>query len=122
VKLAWAFALLPLALAALAPHDAAAATPRLENIVVSDSKGGAPVSTFKRDTPKVFVDVKLADVPSGAKVRSDWIAVDTAGAAPANYKVGTKDLKAGALVNAMTFSYSKPTAGWPAGDYRVDLF
>jgi uncharacterized RDD family membrane protein YckC len=122
VKVAWYFALLPLALAALAPGEAAAGAGRFEKIVVSDSKGGAAMSTFKSTTAKVFVDVKLVDVPSGTKIRSDWIAIDTGGAAPPNYKVGTNEMKAGGLMNDVTFSYSKPTAGWPAGDYRVDLF
>jgi len=122
VKVAWAFALLPLALVALSPGEAAAGAGRLENIVVSDSKGGAPVSTFKPTTPKIFVELKLVDVPSGTKVRGDWIAVDTGGAAPPNYKVATKEMKAGGIINDLTFSYSKPNAGWPAGDYRVDLF
>jgi uncharacterized RDD family membrane protein YckC len=123
VKLAWAFALLPLALAAIAPGDAAAAgAPRYENVVVSDSKGGAPVSTFKPATAKIFVDAQLEDVRSGSKARSDWIAVDTGGAAPANYKIATTEMKVGGLINHVTFSFSKPNAGWPAGDYRVDLF
>jgi len=50
------------------------------------------------------------------------IAEDTHGAAPANYKIDSVDLTAGALVNVANFSLSKPTAGWPVGSYRVDLF
>lgn len=122
VKVAWAFALLPLALAALAPGEAHAAAPRYENIVVSDSKGGAPVSTFKPNTAKIFVDAKVPDAPSGTKLRADWIAVDTGGAAPPNYKIDSSELKVDSFTNAVTFSFSKPNAGWPVGDYRVDLF
>jgi hypothetical protein len=32
------------------------------------------------------------------------------------------EMTVGRLMNVVTFSLSKPTAGWPAGDYRVELF
>jgi hypothetical protein len=104
------------------PADTDAASPRYADLVLSDAKGGPPKSTFKPQTEKIFLHANLVDVPSGAKVRSDWIAVNTNGAAPANYKIDSVELKIGKLVNSVDFNFSKPTKGWPVGDYRIDLF
>ncbi len=108
--------------AAFYPADTQAAGPRYSDIVLSDAKGGAPKSTFKPQTAKIFLHANLVDVPTGAKVKSEWIAVNTNGAAPPNYKIDSVELTVGALINNVDFNFSKPTAGWPAGAYRVDLF
>ena len=101
--------------------DSVAASPRYSDMVLSDDNGGAAKSTFTPQTAKVFLHAKLVDVPSGARVKSDWIAVKTKGAPP-NYKIDSIELKVGPLVNSIDFNFSKPTKGWPEGDYRIDLF
>ncbi len=42
--------------------------------------------------------------------------------APPDYKIDSSELVAHAGANDVVFSFSKPDAGWPEGDYRVDLF
>ena len=101
--------------------DALAGPPRLEKIVISDAKDGPQKTVFKPTTPKVYVRAALVDVPAGTKLRGEWIAVKT-GVAPPNYKVDTAENKIGKGAETYTFSMSKPNAGWPEGDYRVDLF
>ena len=59
---------------------------------------------------------------TGSKLSSSWIAEDTHGAAPDNYKIDSVDLLVKGGINVATFSLSKPTKGWPKGKYRVDLF
>lgn len=98
------------------------AAPRFADVTVSDSADGDVVTTFGLATPKIFVHAEMVDVPHGSKVSSDWIAEDTGGAAPPNYKIDSVALDAGMLTNVVTFSLSKPNKGWPAGKYRVDLF
>jgi hypothetical protein len=61
------------------------------------------------------------DVPSGSRVKSEWIAVKAKGAPP-NYKIDSVEMKVGPLMNQVDFHFSKPTAGWPEGDYRIALF
>ena len=95
--------------------------PRYESIVLSDAKGGEQKNVFNPQTAKVFLHAKLVDVPSGSKVKSDWIAEKTRVASP-NYKMDSVELKIGPLINNVDFNMSKPTKGWPPGDYRVDLF
>ena len=101
--------------------ESAAASPRYSDLVLSDSKGGAAKSTFAPQTAKIFLNAKLVDVPSGATVKSNWIAEKTQ-VAPPNYKIDSVELKVGPLINIVDFNFSKPTNGWPEGDYRIDLF
>lgn len=105
---------------ALAAEEASAA-PSLAKIVVSDSQEGPAKTILKPETAKVYVRAELVDIPAGAKIRGDWIAVKT-GVAPPNYKVDSAENVVGKGMNKYTFSMSKPTAGWPEGDYRVDFF
>lgn len=111
-----------MALLALLLATGASAAPHFADVTVSDSADGDAVATFAPGTPKIFVHAGLADVAHGSKVSSDWIAEDTGGVAPPNYKIDSVTLDTGMLTNVVTFSLSKPNNGWPAGKYRVDLF
>lgn len=113
--------MLVVALGLVLPALALAGPPRYDGLVLSDAKDGAPKSVFPATTPKIFLKAKLVDMPTGTKLTSDWIAVKTK-VAPANYKLDSVVLTVGALTNRADFSFTKPTAGWPLGDYRVDLF
>jgi hypothetical protein len=98
-----------------------AGTPRLESLTVSDSESGSAAASFAPDTPKLFLHASLVDVPAGSHLASVWIASDTAGVAPPNYKVDTVEMTTGAN-DVATFAVSRPADGWPAGSYIVDLF
>jgi hypothetical protein len=97
------------------------AAPHFSDIVVSDSKDGDATDTFAPSTAKIFVHAEMADIDKGAKMTGTWIAVDTHGAAPPNYKIDSSDLVADGVVNTVTYSLSKPNKGWPIGKYRVEL-
>jgi hypothetical protein len=110
-----------LALLALFFAAAVQAAPHFADIVISDSEDGDATETFAPATPKIFLRAGLVDVARGSKITSDWIAEDTAGVAPANYKIDSITFDTGMLTNVVTGSLSKPNAGWPVGKYRVDL-
>jgi uncharacterized RDD family membrane protein YckC len=110
-----------LAFAGFHHSESAAATPRYSDIVLSDAKGGPAKNTFQPQTAKLFMHAKLIDVPTGSKVKSDWIAEKTK-VAPPNYKMDSTEMAITGFVNQVDFNFSKPTKGWPEGDYRVDLF
>lgn len=99
-----------------------AGSPHYADLKLSDSADGDATESFDPTTAKIYLNASLVDVPSGAKLSSTWIAEDTKGVAPPNYKIDSVDYTAGALTNVATFSLSKPNAGWPVGTYRVDLF
>ncbi len=98
-----------------------AGEPRHEKPVLSDSKGGTGKNKFSKDTPQLFLEAKVVDVPNGAKFASAWIAEKTQ-VAPPNYRIDGKEMKKGPLDNNVWFSLSRPNNGWPVGDYRVDMF
>ena len=103
------------------PTQVQAAAPRYSDMVLSEAKDGPAKDTFKPDTAKIFLRTKLVDVPNGTKLKSDWIAVKTK-VAPPNYKIDSVELTVGVVGDRANFNFSKPTSGWPEGDYRVDLF
>ena len=113
--------LLAAGVAPLVAAEGVAAAPRYTEMVLSDSQDGAAKSTFSPQTAKIFLRTKIVDAPPGSRLRSDWIAEKTK-AAPPNYKIDSVVLKVVPLMNRAGFSFSKPTAGWPEGDYRVDLY
>jgi hypothetical protein len=99
-----------------------AGSPHYADLKLSDSEDGDAKSSFAPDTAKIFLHAGLVDIAAGAKLSSAWIAEDTGGVAPANYKIDSMETTAGSIANVETFSLSKPNAGWPVGTYRVDLF
>ena len=99
-----------------------AGNPHFADLKFSDTDDGDVTDTFTPTTPKIFLHAGLVDMPSGTKLTSTWIAEDTHGAAPPNYKIDSVDFAVGGIVNVANFSLSKPNAGWPIGTYRVELF
>ena len=97
------------------------AAPHFEEIYATDSDSGDAIESFGPAVPKIYVHASMVDIPNGAKMTGTWIAVDTNGAAPPNYKIDSADLTAGVITNTVNFSMTKPNAGWPLGKYRVDL-
>lgn len=99
---------------------AAGASPHFEQAVVSDRKGGEPMSTFAPDTAKIFLGGKLVEMKAGSTVKTTWIAEKT-DVAPPNYVINAYEGKAGAGTSSASFSMSRPTKGWPTGLYRVEV-
>jgi hypothetical protein len=114
-------AFIALAIAGASYAPATEAAPHYKDIVMSDAKGGKETHQFKPTTPKIFINAKLEDGKAVKTVKSEWIAVKTQ-VAPANYKIDAVELKAFPGMTSVDFNMSKPTSGWPEGDYRVDLF
>jgi hypothetical protein len=94
---------------------------RFHSAHTTDSKETrAERTVFAPDSPKVYVDYTLADVNAGQKVKIVWTAEKAEGVQE-NSKMNEAETIASSMVSGL-FSYSKPTKGWPAGTYRVDLF
>ncbi|NTJ67753.1 hypothetical protein G6M50_20255 [Agrobacterium rhizogenes] len=92
-----------------------------KDIVVSTKEGSdAAQNSFAPDTPKIFVSAHLTkDVPLWSDVNIAWIAVDTGGAAPPNYKIDSVDLHIGYMINSVKSAMTKPNNGWPVGSYEI---
>jgi hypothetical protein len=121
MKSGWAHALL--AVAGLLLATVLHAAPHFGDMTFSAShdNDGTDTKVFAIDTPKIFLHADLEDAVDDTKVSSTWIAEKT-DKAPPNYKIDSVELTASENMDVVTFSLSKPNAGWPVGDYRVDLF
>jgi hypothetical protein len=92
------------------------------DIVLSTEKDATETqATFAPDTAEIFLRAQMDDVTAGSKVTIVWVAVDTKGAAPANYTIDKVDLDVTDGMNVLDGNITKPTAGWPVGTYRVDI-
>lgn len=90
-------------------------------ILTDDESSKAPKASFTPTTPKIFVFYNLEKVPNGDKLRSVWICEKSEGI-PANTKIDEATVEVGLIDNTGNFSLSKPTKGWPVGDYKVELY
>lgn len=92
-----------------------------ENIVISSAKGAeTSEDTFAPDTAKIFVSADLTDdIKSGSTITVSWIAVDTAGAAPPNYKIDEVSFDIKTNENQVDSSITRPNNGWPIGTYNI---
>lgn len=99
-----------------------AGEPRFSSVVLTDNRETkVEKTTFAPDTPNLYAVFTLADVPANTTVKSIWIAEKT-DVAPENYKVDETSLTMGGSLNSGNFSLSRPTNGWPAGQYRAELY
>lgn len=83
---------------------------------------------FPLDAPVVHVSYKTTTIPKNGEVyKMQWIAEDVGKAAKPNTVVATVEKKVENLPDFGVKNYSvhtelsKPTAGWPAGKYRVEI-
>jgi hypothetical protein len=89
---------------------------------MSNELAGEEVSTFPPDTDKIYVLFKTIGAKHGDKIRAVLIAEDVGAAAPANTKVLETNIDMDGDTDDGDFNFSKPTAGWPFGKYRVDVY
>lgn len=98
--------------------------PGVDSIALARDNGsggaGDEVQTFKTaDNPQHAI-IRTSHVPSGTKVKIDWVAVDAGG--EKNTTVVTKDYVLEGMENTVTISAELPGGVWPAGKYRVDAY
>ena len=94
--------------------------------ITEDLRIVSPTTVFDPDTPKVVCVWKAEGVTPGTRVRSVWIAEDTGGMAPPNFKIDEASSIASTSAKSFdkggSFNLSRPTHGWPIGRYRVDIY
>jgi hypothetical protein len=84
-----------------------------EDIILSDTEDAEEgQDSFATNTPKIYLSATITDeVASGSKLTVVWFALDTGGAAPANYRIDEASFAVGD--NHVDVSLSRPT--WLAG-------
>ncbi|HEY3783369.1 MAG TPA: hypothetical protein VGL56_19990 [Fimbriimonadaceae bacterium] len=101
--------------------------PSVEQFGLTDNpKTKEAKDTFAPDTAKIYAEMNLEGTNEGDRVKTAFVcdsAIDpankkaiknlTIASVPVNLKVGMKSVEA---------SLSKPTNGWPIGEYHVDVY
>ena len=110
--------------AATGSPAAAAATPAPKPAIlleVSGERDGTPQTEFKSDARQIFVRWSGVNLPTGEILRVAWIAEDVGDVAPANFVVDEMETELESSEFAARFTLSRPTDGWAAGKYRVEV-
>jgi hypothetical protein len=89
---------------------------------VSTSTAGASMDIISADALQIVARWRVRRPAGNAKVRAVWIAEDTGGIVPANYKVDEATAIATPPESVGTFTLSRPSDGWAAGKYRVEFY
>ena len=98
-----------------------ASGPAFKNIVLTDEEDGKTTkSTFAKDTMRIYAYFNLEGVSMGTKINGAWICEKSDVAEP-NFKIDEMSLPVVPPMNSGSFSISRPNAGWPVGEYRVDM-
>ena len=95
---------------------------RIDTAIASDSRETmAERASFPPTQPKIYIFAMVADAPKDTPVRAVWIAEKCAGVDP-NTKFAESTTRFPGGATWIPFSYSKPTANWAPGTYRVELY
>ncbi|MDR7464153.1 MAG: hypothetical protein QN152_06305 [Armatimonadota bacterium] len=109
-------------LAAGCAGGSAQSGPRFVSVLLADSRESKTEKTvFTPDTSRIYVLFRLAGVPAGTVIKSVWVAEKT-GVFEPNTTLDQATMTMGGAQTSGSFWYSRPTNGWPLGEYRVDLY
>ncbi len=106
------------------PQPAAAAPPASKPAIlleVTGERDGTPQTEFKSDARQIFVRWSGVNLPVGAILRVTWIAEDVGDLAPANFVIDEMETELETAEFGARFTLSRPTDGWAAGKYRVEV-
>lgn len=109
-------------LASIEPPAGKADAKKVLRAAVAVDKDTKPTDSFSADVPKLYAFYIGEALKAGDKLRGAWIAEDVGAAAPKETKIDEATITAETPKDSGAFSLSKPTAGWPVGKYRVDIY
>jgi hypothetical protein len=89
---------------------------------VTGARDGSPQTEFKSDARQIFVRWSGVNLPVGESVRVAWIAEDVGDLADPNFIIDEMDTTVETAEFGARFTLSRPTDGWAAGKYRVELY
>jgi hypothetical protein len=108
-----------------APPMPSQSAPALDVPTVTQARiqtaSGAPATEFAADTSEFICAWEVEGVAAGTEIVGAWVAVDTGGVAPPNYKIDEAKLMLNGPTEG-TFSLTKSAKNWPAGRYQVEIF
>lgn len=75
----------------------------------------SPTNVFKPDTLKIFISVEVDNVASETSVDITWVYLGTNDSIKGPTQIIKADVRTG-------FSLTRPTQGWPVGQYRATVY
>lgn len=75
-------------------------------------------TTFATDTPAIYIVGAFNNAPEGTVILVEWYYLETS---PATF-IDDTEYTLDSMSGRFSFNLSKPTAGWPVGDYEVLLY
>jgi len=113
--------LLASAFLAVSIAQADTTTPAVESAIAVD-QNTKPTDTFPATVPQLYAFFKSTGTHKGDTFRIAWIAEDVGSAAPKETKIDESTITADSDDFYGAGSLTKPTAGWPVGTYRVEIY
>jgi hypothetical protein len=89
---------------------------------ISTSTGGEATEIISADALQIVARWRVHRETGNAKVRAVWIAEDTGGIVPVNYKIDEANAIATPPESVGTFTLSRPADGWATGKYRIEFY
>ena len=77
-------------------------------------------SRFGTDAPSVHAVIDMEGVKKGMVVRGVWISVDAI--ETPDYEIDAAEAVAASKDAVIHFALSRPDNGWPAGNYKLDVY
>jgi hypothetical protein len=94
----------------------------LTNLRMAFDQNGENVTTAYSPTDVFYAVADLANAPQGTQVEARWTAVNAADTEPnMEFQTQTLDITEERFNGTIYFQLSNDE-GWPAGEYRVDLY
>ena len=104
------------------PTPAPPAAPIRLSIAAAKSSDGKAETSFRSNAPQIVVRWRGENLPVGCVVRVAWIAEDVGDVVDRNFVVDQDETGVPSPTFSARFTISRPSDGWAAGKYRVDLF
>ena len=105
------------------PHLSAARIVSVTLCEQVDNTGTIPINIrqqFSSDVPAIHALVELSQLSSGTQIKGSWISVDAIDVP--NYEIDFAEVLVDQSEAVVHFSLSRPTNGWPAGNYKLDIY
>lgn len=94
---------------------------QLAENVSSDYLPVNPTTTFSTSSPRVYLAFSTTNLPANSTLSSVWVAEKVNANVTPDYVIDKAELNVSGSQSG-DFSLSSPTAGFPSGQYRVDLY
>jgi hypothetical protein len=124
IKISFAFAAIVLAFVLISNSFANAA--RIVSVLTCENVRGSdfiPVGVsdnFNRDVESIHAVAVIEDVKPGTMIAGIWVSVDAI--ETPNYQIDSTSVKAISPDTRAHFALTRPTNGWPEGNYRLNLY